>query len=80
MKRDSFPEYNVVTVGNSGAILTGVGGLTFSRSRRPFRTASLRFILIEHRYNLHSERYVRTARMFYLRSLGTACVTMLRAV
>ncbi len=30
----------MVTVGNSGVIWTGAGGLTISRSRRPFRTAS----------------------------------------
>ncbi len=51
-----------VMVGNSGAIWTGAGGLTISRSRRPFRTAYLRFILIEHQYSLHSDRYVRAAR------------------
>ncbi len=38
---------------------TEAGGLTLSRSRRPFRTAYLRFILIEHRYSLHSDRYAR---------------------
>ncbi len=40
--------------GNSGVIWTGAGGLTISRSRRPFRTAYLRFILIDHVYSLHS--------------------------
>ncbi len=47
-------EYNAVTVGNSGAIRTGAGGLTLPHSRHPFRTAHLRFILIEHRYSLQS--------------------------
>ncbi len=51
---DSFPEYNTVMVGNSGAIWMGAGSLTISRSRHPFRTAYVRFILIEHRYSLHS--------------------------
>ncbi len=78
--RDSFPEYNMVTVGNSGAIWTGAGGLTISRSRRPFRTAYLRFILIELRYSLRSDRYARaaarTSASFYLRGLSTACTTM----
>ncbi len=55
--------YNAVTVGNSGAIWTGTGGLTISRSRNPFRTAYLGFILIEHRYSLHSDHYTRAARM-----------------
>ncbi len=77
---DSFPEYNMVTVGNSGAIWTGAGGLTISRSRRPFRTAYLRFILIELRYSLNSDRYARaaarTSASFYLRSLSKACATM----
>ncbi len=50
-------------VGNSGTIWTGAGGLTISRSRRPFRTAYLRFILIEHRYSLQSDRYARAAHM-----------------
>ncbi len=45
---------NAVAVGNSGAIWMGAGGLTISRSRRPFRIANLRFILIEQRYSLHS--------------------------
>ncbi len=40
----------MVTVGNSGAIWRGAGGLTLSRSRRPFRTAYLRFIIIELRF------------------------------
>ncbi len=61
--RDSFPEYNAVTVGNSGAIWTGTGGLTISRSQHTFRTAYLRFILIEHRYSLHSDHYTRATRM-----------------
>ncbi len=61
--RDYFPEYNAVMVGNSGAIWTGAGGLTISCSRHPFRTAYLCFILIEHRYNLHSDRYACAARM-----------------
>ncbi len=47
--------------GNSSEIQTGAGGLTLSHSRRPFRTAYLRFILIEHRYSLHSDRYTRAA-------------------
>ncbi len=70
--RDSFPKYNMITVGNSGAIWTGAGGQTISHSRRPFRTAYLHFILIEHRYSLHSDRYARAARvnkcfvLFYL--------------
>ncbi len=51
----------MVTVGNSGAVWTGAGGLTLSRSWRPFRTAYLRFILIELRYSLHSDRYARAA-------------------
>ncbi len=50
-------------VGNSGTIWMGAGGLTISRSWRPFRTAYLRFILIEHRYSLHSDRYPRAAHM-----------------
>ncbi len=50
-------------VGNSGAIFTVAGGLTISRSRRPFRTAYLCFIIIEHQYSLHSDRYARAARM-----------------
>ncbi len=68
-----FCEYNSVTVGNSGAIWTGAGSLTISGSRRPFRTAYLRFILIELRYSLHSDRYARaawhvwTSASFYLR-------------
>ncbi len=53
----------MVTVGNSGAIWRGAGGLTLSRSWRPFRTAYLRFIIIEHRYSLHSDRYARAAHM-----------------
>ncbi len=32
---------NTAAVGNSGVIWTGVGGLTISRSRHPFRTAYL---------------------------------------
>ncbi len=60
--QDYFPEYNAVTVCNSGAIWTGAGGLTLSRSRGPFRTVYLRFILIEHRYSLLSDRYARAAR------------------
>ncbi len=48
---------------NSGAIWTGAGGLTISLSRRPFRTAYLRFILIEHRYSLHSDRHAHAASM-----------------
>ncbi len=75
-RRINFNECSV-TVGNSGAVLTGAGGLTLSRSRRPFRTAYLCFILIKHRYSLHSDRYARAAHMFYLRGLSTACVTML---
>ncbi len=61
------------------------GGLTLSHSRRPFRTAYLRFILIEHRYSLHSDRYAHAAwhvwtnASFYLRGLSKACITMLRA-
>ncbi len=57
----NFNKYNAVTVGNSGAIWTGAGSLTISRSRRPFRTAYLRFILIEHRDSLHSDRYAHAA-------------------
>ncbi len=49
--------------GNSGATWTGAGGLTISRSRRPFTTAYLRFILIEHRYSLHLDRYALATRM-----------------
>ncbi len=45
---------NAVAVGNSGPFWMGAGGLTISRSRRPFRIANLRFILIEQRYSLHS--------------------------
>ncbi len=41
---------------------SGAGGLTLSRSRGPFRTAYLLFILIKHRYSLHSGRYARAAR------------------
>ncbi len=53
------------------------GGLTLSRSRGPFRTAYLRFILIKLRYSLHSDRYARAAHMSYLRGLSTACAMML---
>ncbi len=82
----NFTEYNA-KVGNSGAIWTGAGSLTISRSRRPFRTAYLRFILIEHQYSLHSDRYARaawdvwTSASFYLRCLSTltACAAKLRA-
>ncbi len=52
----NFPNTTRVTVGNSGAIWMGAGGLTISCSRHPFRTAYLRFILIEHRYSLHSDQ------------------------
>ncbi len=62
-RRINFNEYNAVTVGNSGAIWTGAGGLTISCSRGPFRTAYLCFILIELRYSLHSDCYARAARM-----------------
>ncbi len=41
----------------------GAGSLTIFRSRRPFRTAYLRFILIEHRYSMHSDRYAHAACM-----------------
>ncbi len=53
----------MVTVGNSNAIWTGAGGLTISCSRGPFRTAYLCFMLIEHRYSLHSDRYARAAHI-----------------
>ncbi len=52
-----------MTVGKSGAIWRGAGGLTSSRSRRPFRTAYLHFILIKLWYSLHSDRYARAAHM-----------------
>ncbi len=44
--RETRPDFlqrgnKTVTVGNSGVIWTGVGGLTISRSRHPFRTAYL---------------------------------------
>ncbi len=44
----------MVKVCNSGAVWTGAGGLTLSRSWGPFRTAYLRFIIIELLYSLHS--------------------------
>ncbi len=62
--------------GNSGAIWKGAGGLTISLSRCPFRTAYLRFILIEHWYSLHSDRYERAAHMnqcFVLLSVHNMC-------
>ncbi len=63
-------------VGNSGAIWTGAGGLTLYRSRHPFRTAYLRFTLIEHRFSLHSDRYSHAARInqcFVLLSVHSMC-------
>ncbi len=39
--QDSFPEYTAVAVGNSGAIWTGAGGLTLSRSVFQNRISSL---------------------------------------
>ncbi len=66
----------MVTVGNSGAIWNGAGGLTISHSWRPFRTAYLRFILIEHQYSPHLDRYARAARLnqcFVLLSVHSMC-------
>ncbi len=76
--RDSFPEYNAVTVSNSDAIWTGAGSLTISRSRRPFRTAYLPLFLSSSG-TACMDSYARAARMFYLRGLSTTCSTMLRA-
>ncbi len=81
--RDYIPEYNAIAVGKSSAISTGAGGLTISRSQRPFRTASC-FILIKHQYSLHSDCYARAARMnqcfvLFARSVRSMCITMLRA-
>ncbi len=47
----------------AAGLITGAGGLTISRSGHPFRTAYLRFILIEHRYSLHSDRNAHAACM-----------------
>ncbi len=49
----------------------GAGGLTLTRSRRPFRTAYLRFILIEHWYSLHSDRYACAAHVLFAGSEHT---------
>ncbi len=57
-------------VGNSGAIWTGAGSLKLPRSRRPFRTAYLRFILIELRYSLLSDRYARALHACYICGIG----------
>ncbi len=56
LPRHSFPEYNAVTVGKSGAIWTGAGGLTLSRSQTSFQNSI--FALYSYR-----ARYACAARM-----------------
>ncbi len=61
---DSFPEYNVVTVGNSGEIWTGAGGPTSFQNS------------ISTLYYCYSDRYARAARMdqcFVLLSVHSMC-------
>ncbi len=56
LPRHSFPEYNAVAVGKSGAISMGAGGLTLSRSQTSFQNSI--FALYSYR-----ARYARAARM-----------------
>ncbi len=62
-------------VGNSGAIWTGTGGLTISRSRRPFSTAYVRFIqaLVQPALTVMHVLHAWTSASFYLHGLCAAC-------
>ncbi len=70
-------------VGNSVAIWTGVGGLTISCSRRPFRTAYLPFrpqVQPAHRTVIQALHAWTVLSAFYLRGLcSSKCITVLRA-
>ncbi len=72
----NFPKYNTVMVGN-WCNLNRSGWSNNILFPTPFSTAYQHFILIEHRYSLHSA--LRTSALFYLWGLCTACATMLRA-
>ncbi len=79
----NFNEYNAVTVGNSGAIWTGAGSLTLSRSQTSFQNSIS--VLYYYRSPVQPAlgplrahcTHEWTSASFYC--LCTACVTMLRA-